>query len=193
VIKPRYLALSAFAACAVILMVFWAPPTGCSRKEEPASSASSKTTASAENDTKPTLDNQFGTAPGMKARPKGAFDSSRLKSGDSDLPTAQSSSKLPSKPETQLPRMVDFGAVTCTPCKMMAPILDELQREYAGKVEVSFVDVSKNQEAGRQARLRVIPTQVFIAADGRELFRHEGFYAKAAIIAKWRELGFEID
>ena len=93
----------------------------------------------------------------------------------------------------QLPKLIDYGAATCTPCKMMAPILEELQSEYLGKVDVVVIDVRKDPQAGREANLRVIPTQVFIATDGRELFRHEGFYPKESIIAKWRQLGFEID
>lgn len=92
-----------------------------------------------------------------------------------------------------LPRLVDLGAKKCIPCKMMAPILEELQSEYLGKVDVVVIDVRKDPQAGREANLRVIPTQVFIATDGRELFRHEGFYPKESIIAKWRQLGFEID
>ena len=107
-------------------------------------------------------------------------------------PTPAPTKKAPAM-KRQLPRLIDYGAATCTPCKMMAPILEELQSEYLGKVDVVVIDVRKDPQAGRDARLRVIPTQVFIAADGRELFRHEGFYPKEAIIAKWRQLGFEID
>ncbi len=91
-----------------------------------------------------------------------------------------------------LPRLVDLGADKCVPCKMMAPILVELKTEYAGKFEVEFIDVWKNEGVGAKYGIKVIPTQIFFAADGTELFRHEGFYGKEDILAKWRQLGIEI-
>lgn len=98
-----------------------------------------------------------------------------------------------SEPTKRLPRMVDLGADKCIPCKTMAPFLEELRVEYEGKVDVVFIDVWKNPEPGREARIRVIPTQIFYDTTGTEVFRHEGFYSKADILSKWRELGFELD
>ncbi len=94
--------------------------------------------------------------------------------------------------DAALPRLVDLGADKCVPCKMMAPILEELRTEYTGKFAVEFIDVWKNSAAGEPYGIKMIPTQVFFAADGTELFRHEGFYAKEDILAKWRELGVEL-
>ncbi len=94
--------------------------------------------------------------------------------------------------DAALPRLVDLGADKCVPCKMMAPILEELRTEYTGKFAVEFIDVWKNSAAGEPYGIKLIPTQVFFAADGTELFRHEGFYAKEDILAKWRELGVEL-
>lgn len=88
-----------------------------------------------------------------------------------------------------LPRLVDLGAGKCIPCKQMKPILAELTRDYAGQFTVVFIDVWENREEGPKYGIRMIPTQIFYGADGRELFRHEGFYSKEAILAKWRELG----
>ena len=88
-----------------------------------------------------------------------------------------------------LPRLVDLGATKCIPCKMMAPILKELKKEYDGRMDVEFIDVWASPDAGKQYRIRMIPTQVFFSADGKELFRHEGFFAKEDILAKWKELG----
>ena len=92
----------------------------------------------------------------------------------------------------QLPRLVDLGADKCIPCKMMAPILDELKAAQAGKLDVEFIDVWKDSAAGEQYGIRVIPTQIFIGADGKELYRHEGFFSKEDIIAKWKEFGVEL-
>lgn len=91
-----------------------------------------------------------------------------------------------------LPRLVDLGADKCIPCKMMAPILEELKTTYAGQLQVDFIDVWKNPDAGEQFGIRVIPTQIFYAADGKELFRHEGFFAKEDMLAKWKELGVDL-
>lgn len=88
-----------------------------------------------------------------------------------------------------LPRMVDLGAGKCIPCKMMAPILDELKKEYAGRVEVVFIDVWQDPPAAEKYGINSIPTQVFFDASGKERFRHEGFYGKEEILSKWRELG----
>lgn len=88
-----------------------------------------------------------------------------------------------------LPRLVDIGADQCIPCKLMAPILDELRREYAGRMQVEFVDVWKHPAAGDPYRIRAIPTQIFYDASGREFYRHEGFISKADILAVWRRVG----
>jgi thioredoxin 1 len=92
-----------------------------------------------------------------------------------------------------LPRLVDLGAGKCIPCKMMAPILEELKKEYAGRMAVEFIDVWQNPGAGKQYGVETIPTQIFYDADGKELFRHVGFFAKDDILAKWKELGVNLD
>lgn len=90
---------------------------------------------------------------------------------------------------TAAPRLLDLGADKCVPCKMMAPILAELKETYADVLTVEFIDVWQDPDAARPYGIRVIPTQIFFAADGTELFRHEGFYSREDILAKWRELG----
>jgi len=92
----------------------------------------------------------------------------------------------------KLPRLVDLGALKCVPCKMMAPILEDLKKEYDGRLAVEFVDVWKNPDAGKEYGVRMIPTQIFYGADGKESFRHEGFFGKEDILAKWKELGVDL-
>ena len=75
---------------------------------------------------------------------------------------------------------------------MMAPVLDELKKEYAGQLEVEFIDVWKDKDAGKPYNVEMIPTQIFFEADGKELYRHVGFLAKADILAKWKELGVNL-
>ena len=88
-----------------------------------------------------------------------------------------------------LPKLVDLGAGKCIPCKMMIPVLEDLKKNYADKFQVEFIDVWKNPDAGAPYKINLIPTQIFLAADGKELFRHEGFFGKDDILAKWKELG----
>ncbi len=76
---------------------------------------------------------------------------------------------------------------------MMAPILEELKKEYAGKLQVDFIDVWKNPDAGKEYGISLIPVQIFFNADGKELFRHEGFFAKDDILAKWKEFGINLE
>jgi thioredoxin 1 len=91
-----------------------------------------------------------------------------------------------------LPRLLDLGADKCIPCKMMAPILEELKTTYNGKLQVDFIDVWKNPDEAPKYKISVIPTQIFYDASGKELFRHEGFFAKEDILAKWKEFGVDL-
>jgi thioredoxin 1 len=94
----------------------------------------------------------------------------------------------------QTPRLLELGSKSCVPCKMMAPIIEELTREYAGKLQVEFIDVwlKENAAKGKEYGIAVIPTQIFFAPDGKELWRHEGFISREDILAKWRELGHDL-
>jgi len=94
--------------------------------------------------------------------------------------------------QKNLPKLIELGADKCVPCRMMAPILEDLKKEYAGIFDVSFIDVWKNPYAGEQYRIRVIPTQIFLDADGKELFRHEGFFAKEDILKTWEKFGINV-
>ncbi len=91
-----------------------------------------------------------------------------------------------------LPRLVDLGANKCIPCKAMAPILDQLRADYAGRLEVTFIDVWKTPEQAEPYRIHLIPTQIFYGADGRELARHEGFISREEILAQWKAAGVEL-
>lgn len=105
---------------------------------------------------------------------------------------AAQTAPAPSATTPSIPKLVDVGAGQCIPCKMMAPILAELKKEYLGKMDVQFIDVWENPEAGEPYNVQIIPTQIFYDAAGNELFRHTGFYAKADILAKWEELGVDL-
>lgn len=89
------------------------------------------------------------------------------------------------------PRLVDLGAGKCIPCKMMKPILEELKKDYAGTLSVEFIDVWENPDEAPKYNIKLIPTQIFYDATGKELYRHEGFFSKEDILAKWKEFGIE--
>ena len=91
-----------------------------------------------------------------------------------------------------LPRLVDLGAGKCIACKAMAPILEGLKAEYAGRMVVQFIDVWKDPDAAKPYDIRIIPTQIFYGADGKELARHEGFMAKDEILARWKAVGVSL-
>jgi thioredoxin 1 len=90
---------------------------------------------------------------------------------------------------SSMPRLLDLGAGHCVPCKMMKPILAELQTGFAEQFETIYIDIAENRAAAEEYGVRVIPTQIFFDAEGNELFRHEGFMSKEDILAKWQELG----
>jgi thioredoxin 1 len=120
-------------------------------------------------------------------------DSSAIGAHDS-IQTAERPSAPNASTEGQdaLPRLVDVGAGTCVPCKMMMPVLAELKEEYAGRLRVEYHDVGKDPNLVAEYDVSIIPVQIFYDASGTELFRHEGFYSKDDIVAKWRELGVEL-
>jgi thioredoxin 1 len=94
-------------------------------------------------------------------------------------------------PVSGMVTMVDLGAKKCVPCKMMAPILEELKEEYTDRAAIIFIDVWVNPDAGRRFGIRAIPTQIFFDAEGKEVGRHEGFLDKASIVAELQKFGVE--
>jgi thioredoxin 1 len=92
-----------------------------------------------------------------------------------------------------IPRLLELGSDECTPCKKMAPILEELKTEYAGIFQVEFIDVRKQPRLAKVYKIRIMPTQIFFDASGKERFRNEGLYSKEDILAKWKELGIELE
>ena len=86
---------------------------------------------------------------------------------------------------------VELGSVGCIPCDMMKPIMGEIEKEYKDRVKVVFYDVrtSEGNPYAKTYKIRVIPTQVFLDKDGKEFFRHEGFYPKEEIVKLLKDKG----
>jgi len=87
------------------------------------------------------------------------------------------------------PSLVDFGASGCRPCDMMAPILEMLKKKHAGKANVLFVHVREEQVLAGRYGVQSIPVQVFFDKDGKEVFRHVGFFPQEKIEKKLAEMG----
>ncbi|MBN1277557.1 MAG: thioredoxin [Deltaproteobacteria bacterium] len=87
--------------------------------------------------------------------------------------------------------MVALGKKTCTQCKMMAPILEKLEKEYEGKAMIVFINLLKDPEQQYVYRLKALPTQVFFDPEGKEAFRHIGFMSEKDIVAQLEKMGVE--
>jgi len=85
--------------------------------------------------------------------------------------------------------MVDLGAKKCIPCKMMAPIMEKLEKEYAGRAAIVFLDVWEDQAPARRFAIRAIPTQIFFDKEGREVYRHMGFLGEEEIVRRLKDMG----
>jgi thioredoxin 1 len=85
--------------------------------------------------------------------------------------------------------LVDLGSDYCLPCKMMAPILTKLEKDYKGRAAVVFINIEKFPDQAKRFGIRVIPTQVFYDKNGREVYRHEGFLSEREIVAQLKKMG----
>ena len=113
-----------------------------------------------------------------------------------------------------LPILLDFGSDDCAPCRAMAPVLEEVNKELRGKAIVKFVDVWKFEKTANGYPLQVIPTQFFFDKDGKPfvpedaqamrmtLYKHrdtnehvytahQGGMTKEQIMAVFKEMGVE--
>ncbi len=90
--------------------------------------------------------------------------------------------------ESGRPVLADFGKGSCIPCKMMQPILEELQKKYQGRAEILILDVREYPHLTREYSIRTIPTQIFFDASGQQVKRHVGFMSKEDIVSVLQEL-----
>jgi thioredoxin 1 len=78
--------------------------------------------------------------------------------------------------------MIDLGAHSCIPCKMMAPIMEKVEKKYKGRAAIVFIDVWEYPQEPQKYGIRAIPTQIFYDHTGKEVYRHEGYYPEENIV-----------
>jgi thioredoxin 1 len=79
---------------------------------------------------------------------------------------------------------IELGSVNCIPCKQMRPVMDSIEKKYSKQVKVVFHDVWTEEGApyGKKYGVESIPTQVFLDANGKEYFRHVGFFPEEDVV-----------
>lgn len=77
---------------------------------------------------------------------------------------------------------VELGSVNCIPCRQMQPVMKSIEEKFGPQVKVVFHDVWKDKAPAHKYMIQLIPTQVFLDENGKEFFRHEGFFAESEII-----------
>ncbi len=103
-----------------------------------------------------------------------------------DSVKAKSESNL-QKPDAQrntggaIVTFIELGSVNCIPCKKMQPIMKSIEQKYGEQVKVIFYDVNKEPDRAGEYKIQLIPTQVFLDKNGKEIHRHEGYYPEKEI------------
>ncbi|MFC1905452.1 thioredoxin family protein [Chloroflexota bacterium] len=87
------------------------------------------------------------------------------------------------------PTLAEFGWRECIPCKAMRPILEELDKEYKGKLNVVIVEIPFHEDLAEKYGIRVMPVQIFFDSKGNEVTRHAGFLPKEQIIPQLERMG----
>ena len=89
--------------------------------------------------------------------------------------------------KSDIPAIVDFWAEWCMPCKMMTPVMDEIAKEFDGKIKVTKINVDENNKMAADLTVMNIPTFIFFK-DGQQAGRVSGVVSKKDLIKKIEEL-----
>jgi thioredoxin 1 len=106
------------------------------------------------------------------------------------IPVVQDSSAIISKP---LVAFVELGSVRCIPCKAMQKVMKAVEEKYGTQIKIIFYDVWTDEQAhfAQDYKIRLIPTQIFLDAEGKEIMRHEGFFPEKEIDAFLQSKGLK--
>ncbi|MFP3910811.1 MAG: thioredoxin [Desulfobacteraceae bacterium] len=89
--------------------------------------------------------------------------------------------------QSEIPAMVDFWAEWCGPCKMVGPVVEELAKDYDGKIKIAQMDVDQNRETPARFGIRNIPTLILFK-DGEVAQTIVGAYPKSHLDAELKKL-----
>ena len=110
------------------------------------------------------------------------------------LKKSQQGSASPLPVHTQgVPRLLDLGSKGCAACTMLEPVLEELCKNYTGRLQIDFIDVWEHEQVATDYGVEIIPVQIFFDANGQERYRHQGFISAKDIVGKFTELGIILD
>ncbi len=86
---------------------------------------------------------------------------------------------------------IELGSVRCIPCRKMEPVLTDIRKKFPEDVKVIFHDVwtEKGRPFAKKYGIRSIPTQVFLDKEGKEYFRHIGFFPEEEVIKVLKKMG----
>jgi thioredoxin 1 len=107
--------------------------------------------------------------------------------------TTRSSGEAVAGQENYKVTFIELGSVRCIPCRMMQSIMRQVEEKLRGQVRVVFYDVWTEKDApmAERYRIKVIPTQVFLDASGREYYRHEGYFPYEELLKVLKMKGVE--
>jgi thioredoxin 1 len=115
-------------------------------------------------------------------------------SGPAPQPQTQTQAKPPAQvqaqAQTNLPKLWDFWATWCPPCKQLKPTIEALEKEYEGKIEIKSIDVDQNKDLAEKFKVQAIPTLIFLDAKGNELSRIVGLVPKDTLVGRFKTHGF---
>jgi thioredoxin 1 len=106
------------------------------------------------------------------------------------VPAAAAQPQPKTEAMTNLPKLWDFWATWCPPCKELKPTIEALEKEYAGKIEIKSINVDENKELAQKFGVQAIPTLVFLDAKGNELSRIVGLVPRDTIVGRFKTHGF---
>lgn len=93
-------------------------------------------------------------------------------------------------PPAAKPALWDFGMGMCAPCIQMEKVLAAIKGKYGDQIEVRLVMAEKEKPLFQQYKIMVVPTQVFLDTNGKEVDRHMGFIPEEALVEKLKQLNF---
>lgn len=86
---------------------------------------------------------------------------------------------------------IEIGSVTCIPCKKMQPIMRNIEKKYAEQIKVIFHDIKNEKEIIEKYKVNIIPTQVFLDENGKEIHRHVGYFPEVEIDKFLKKIGLK--